>query len=106
MTLLAFILVLLFCQSAHHEARGKTLAEVGRSLLAVLTKCRLITLIVVVTGSCLVRHQLFASIPKYVLRMDGEGASSSWHTNVNQASSCSLRARRTSCCASATRCSS
>jgi len=85
MTLLAFILVFVFYKSAHHETHGKTLAEVWRSLLAVLTKGRLITLILIITGFWLVQHQLYASMPKYVLRMVGEGASPSWYANVNPA---------------------
>ena len=31
----------------------------------------------------MVQHQLYASMPKYVLRMAGEGASPSWYANVN-----------------------
>jgi MFS family permease len=31
----------------------------------------------------MVQHQLYATMPKYVLRMAGEGASPSWYANVN-----------------------
>jgi hypothetical protein len=33
----------------------------------------------------MVQHQLYATMPKYVLRMVGEGASPSWYANVNPA---------------------
>ena len=33
----------------------------------------------------MVQHQLYATMPKYVLRMAGEGASPSWYANVNPA---------------------
>ena len=31
----------------------------------------------------MVQHQLYATMPKYVLRLAGEGASPSWYANVN-----------------------
>ena len=34
-------------------------------------------------GFWMVQHQLYATMPKYVLRMAGEGASPSWYANVN-----------------------
>ncbi len=40
-------------------------------------------LIIIITGFWIVQHQLYATMPKYVLRMAGEGASPSWYANVN-----------------------
>jgi hypothetical protein len=85
MTLLAFILVLIFYRSARHEGQGKNLGEIVHALVAVLTRARLITLILIITGFWMVQHQLYASMPKYILRMVGEGASPSWYANVNPA---------------------
>jgi len=85
MTLLAFILVLVFYRSAHHESEGKKLSEIWNALLAVLKRGRLVSLILIITGFWMVQHQLYASMPKYILRMVGEGASPSWYANVNPA---------------------
>jgi len=85
MTLIAFFLVLVFYRAAKSESEGKRLSEIWASFLAVLSRGRLITLIVIITGFWMVQHQLYASMPKYILRMVGEGASPSWYANVNPA---------------------
>jgi dipeptide/tripeptide permease len=85
MTLLALILVFAFYRSSRSAGEGKKFSEIWRALLAVLTRGRLITLIVIITGFWMVQHQLYASMPKYILRMVGEGASPSWYANVNPA---------------------
>jgi len=83
MTFIALIMIILFYKSAKREGEGKTLAEIWDGLVRVLTNGRLITLIVIITGFWMVQHQLYATMPKYVLRMAGEGASPSWYANVN-----------------------
>ncbi|MBD3221447.1 MFS transporter [bacterium] len=85
MTLLAFVLVLFFYRSARSAGEGKQFSEIWRALVAVITRGRLITLIIIITGFWMVQHQLYASMPKYILRMVGEGASPSWYANVNPA---------------------
>lgn len=83
MTLLALILIIFFYKSTRHEGEGKTLGEIWKGLVNVLTNGRLVTLIIIITGFWMVQHQLYATMPKYVLRMAGEGASPSWYANVN-----------------------
>ncbi|MGB5362838.1 MAG: hypothetical protein WBN17_06000, partial [Aureibaculum sp.] len=61
----------------------KTLNEIWQALVKVITNGRLVTLILIVTGFWMVQHQLYATMPKYVLRMAGESASPSWYANVN-----------------------
>ena len=85
MTALAFLLVLTIYRGTKGEGEGKSIAEIWRALLAVLSRGRLVILIVIITGFWMVQHQLYASMPKYVLRMAGEGASPSWYANVNPA---------------------
>lgn len=85
MTLLAFILVLAFYRGRRSEGEGKRIGDIWRALIAVCSRGRLITLIVIITGFWMVQHQLYASMPKYILRMVGEGASPSWYANVNPA---------------------
>ncbi|WP_299527969.1 MFS transporter [uncultured Lutibacter sp.] len=83
MTLLALIMIVFFYKSAKHQGEGKTFGEIWQALIKVLTNGRLITLILIVTGFWMVQHQLYATMPKYVLRMAGEAASPSWYANVN-----------------------
>ena len=85
MTLLAFILVLLLYKSTHTPGQGKSLSETWRALVAVCTRGRLVALTLIITGFWMVQAQLYATMPKYVLRMAGEGASPSWYANVNPA---------------------
>ena len=83
MTLIALIMIIFFYKSAKHDGEGKTFSEIWTALVKVLSNGRLITLIIIITGFWMVQHQLYATMPKYVLRMAGEGASPSWYANVN-----------------------
>ncbi len=83
MTILALIMIIFFYKSAKHDGEGKSLGEIWNGLVNVVTNGRLITLILIITGFWMVQHQLYATMPKYVLRMAGEGASPSWYANVN-----------------------
>lgn len=83
MTLLALAAIWFFYKSNHRAGQGKSFGEIGRSLIKVCTNGRLITLILIITGFWMVQHQLYATMPKYVLRLAGEGASPSWYANVN-----------------------
>jgi MFS family permease len=82
----AFLLVaLLYHGKRQRDDEARSLAEVWRALVAVCKRGRLLALIVIITGFWMVQHQLYATMPKYVLRMAGEGASPSWYANVNPA---------------------
>ncbi len=83
MTLLALVLVVLFYRSARGAGESRSAAEIWQSLVAVLRRARLLVLIFIITGFWMVQGQLYATMPKYVLRMAGEGASPSWYANVN-----------------------
>jgi len=83
LTAIALIMIIFFYKSAKHEGEGKTFGEIWTALIKVCTNGRLITLILIITGFWMVQHQLYATMPKYVLRMAGEGASPSWYANVN-----------------------
>ena len=85
MTLLAFVLILVFYKAAKREEAAKTIHEIWRALIAVCSRARLVILILLITGFWMVQHQLYATMPKFVLRMAGEGASPSWYANVNPA---------------------
>jgi len=83
LTALALIMIIFFYKSSKHEGEGKTLGQIWTALIKVCTNGRLIVLILIITGFWMVQHQLYATMPKYVLRMAGEGASPSWYANVN-----------------------
>jgi len=83
MTFLAFVSIFLFFKNAERTTASKSLNEVMQALWRVLSNGRLIALILIITGFWMVQHQLYATMPKYVLRMAGEGASPSWYANVN-----------------------
>src|SRR5580658_4856471 len=54
-----------------------------REMLSVLRRRRLLALILITAGYWAIQGQLYASMPKYVLRMVGEGASPEWYANIN-----------------------
>jgi dipeptide/tripeptide permease len=83
MTLLALIAIFFFYKSAQHAGEGKSFRQIGHAFVKVCTNGRLLLLIFIITGFWMVQHQLYATMPKYVLRLAGEGASPSWYANVN-----------------------
>lgn len=83
MTLLALVAVIFFFRPSVNHGEGKSLKSILQALVKVCTNARLIILIFIITGFWMVQHQLYATMPKYVLRMAGEGASPSWYANVN-----------------------
>lgn len=80
---MALIAVILFYHSAHHSGEGKSIKEVFYGLCKVFSNGRLLILILIVTGFWLVQQQLYATMPKYVIRLAGETAKPGWIANVN-----------------------
>jgi dipeptide/tripeptide permease len=85
MTFIALIVVFLFYKNVSTAGEGKSLREVWDGLVRVVTNVRLLLLILIVTGFWIIQHQLYATMPKYVLRTVGEHASPEWIANVNPA---------------------
>ncbi len=83
MTFLALIAVFFFYKSVKTEGAGKSFAEIGKGLLKVLSNGRLIVLILIISGFWMVQSQMYATMPKYVIRMIGVEASPGWYANVN-----------------------
>ena len=83
MALLGLIVVLLMYKSRQHQGEGKTISEIFDGLIKVITNYRLLFLILIITGFWMVQHQMYATMPKYVLRLAGEGASPEWYANIN-----------------------
>lgn len=83
MTLLALITVIFLYRSTQTAGQGKTFAEIWTALKKLGGNARLVVLILIVTGFWVVQQQLYASMPKYVIRMVGADASPGWIANVN-----------------------
>lgn len=84
LSLIALLTVLFFYKTAtQSEEKGKSFAEVLYAFRRVVTNMRLVMLIIIVTGFWIIQQQMYATMPKYVLRLVGEHASPEWISNVN-----------------------
>ncbi len=83
MTLLALIAVFFLYKSSQTEGQGKSLKELWKGLLRVCSNFRLITLTIIISGFWMIQSQMYATMPKYVIRLIGESASPGWYANVN-----------------------
>jgi dipeptide/tripeptide permease len=76
------VIALLFRQVGISTARP-SLNDVWSGFRKVLTNVRLLTLILIVSGFWMVQQQMYATMPKYILRTVGPTASPEWIANVN-----------------------
>ena len=83
MTLIALFAVVILYKSTHHAGEGKDMRAIGQGFLKIITNWRLLILILIITGFWMVQQQLYATMPKYVIRMAGESAKPGWIANVN-----------------------
>jgi dipeptide/tripeptide permease len=83
LSLIALLSVIFFYRTAKSEENGKSFREVWNAFVRVSTNIRLVVLITIVTGFWIIQQQMYATMPKYVLRLVGEGASPEWISNVN-----------------------
>ncbi len=84
LSLIALLTVFFFYRTGtQKDEEGKSFAEVWRSFVKVVTNVRLVLLITIITGFWIIQQQMYATMPKYVLRLVGEGASPEWIANVN-----------------------
>ena len=83
MTLITLLAVILLYNSTHNAGEGKSMREIGRGFLRIMCNWRLLILILIITGFWMVQQQLYATMPKYVIRMAGETAKPGWIANVN-----------------------
>jgi len=80
---LAFFIILFLFKNIESKGEGKTIGEIWQGFLRVVTNFRFMTLIVIVGGFWAIQHQLYATMPKFVLRTVGPAASPEWYANVN-----------------------
>lgn len=83
MTLLAMLFAIFFFKPLNETKSTKTITDVFDALIKIFTAPRLIILTLIVTGFWMIQHQLYASMPKYVIRLLGEQAKPEWLANVN-----------------------
>lgn len=83
MALLAVILVAVAYRNPDVEGAGRPFGDVLASFLRVLSNGRFMLLILIVAGFWMIQGQLYASMPKYTLRMVGEHARPEWLANIN-----------------------
>ncbi len=77
--------ILFFEETTEQNKNTKSLKDVFNSLIKIFTTPRLIILTLIVTGFWIIQHQLYATMPKYVIRLQGEAAKPEWLANVNPA---------------------
>jgi dipeptide/tripeptide permease len=83
MTLVALIAVIMLYKSTVTAGKGKSFREIGMGLIKVMSNVRLLILILIISGFWMIQGQMYATMPKYVIRMIGEEASPGWYANVN-----------------------
>ena len=82
---MAFVVVFFFYRNISAEGEGKSLHAVWAGLVKVVSNPRLVTLIIIISGFWMIQHQMYATMPKYVIRLVGQDASPEWIANVNPA---------------------
>lgn len=83
MCALALIVVFFFYRNVDIHGEGRSIREIWDSLMRILKNARLLILVLIVTGFWIIQHQMYATMPKYVLRLVGKDASPEWISNVN-----------------------
>lgn len=83
MAVCGFIVTALFYRHEDTPGTAKRPSEVLTGLFKVVLNFRFMALIVIIAGFWLIQGQLYASIPKYVLRLQGEAAKPEWLANIN-----------------------
>jgi dipeptide/tripeptide permease len=83
MTFTALVVVYFFYKNVTTQSEGKTFAEVWKGFVKIITNYRLLILILIISGFWIIQGQLYATMPKYVIRTVGEGAAPEWIANVN-----------------------
>ncbi|MBI5500207.1 MAG: MFS transporter [Deltaproteobacteria bacterium] len=83
MCVLALLVALFLFRPTEAESERKSLRDVFRSLRSILTNGRLMALTLIVSGFWIIQAQMYATMPKYVIRLRGEDAKPEWLANVN-----------------------
>lgn len=80
---IAFFVVFFFYKNVDSTGEGKSFRKILQDFGKVLTNFRFMILILIVAGFWLIQGQLYATMPKYTLRLVGAHAAPEWYANVN-----------------------
>jgi dipeptide/tripeptide permease len=80
---IALIIVFFLYKGMQTSEEGKKFKEILLGFKEVLTNFRFMILIFIVGGFWLIQGQLYATMPKYTLRLVGAHAAPEWYANVN-----------------------
>jgi len=83
MTLIALVAVFFFYKSSNTAGKGKSFSDIMNAFIKVCCNVRLIVLILIISGFWMIQSQMYATMPKYVIRLIGVEASPGWYANVN-----------------------
>ena len=84
MALLALLVAaVLFSDVDRDGQKKKVAADPFRALGAIFNAPRLVILTIITAGFWIIQHQLYATMPKYVIRLVGKEARPEWLANVN-----------------------
>ncbi len=85
MSCMAMLFAVFFFKQNNTSHNNKSVSEVVNSLKKILTQPRLVILILIISGFWIIQQQLYATMPKYVIRLRGDEARPEWLANVNPA---------------------
>lgn len=83
MALVGLMLAIFFYKEAGTKSEPKPFMDLVRGLGKVLTNWRFLGLIIITGFFWAVQGQLYATMPKYLLRLVGEGSKPGWIANIN-----------------------
>lgn len=83
MALFALLFAIFVYKEPDKNYESKTIQDTIKALKGIMSKPRLWVLTLIITGFWLIQSQLYATMPKYVIRLLGETAKPEWLANVN-----------------------
>lgn len=83
MALVALLIVLVFYKNVDSTGEGKSIRQILNNFGQVIRNVRFMLLIFIVAGFWAIQGQLYATMPKYTLRLVGEHAAPEWLANIN-----------------------
>ena len=75
--------IFIFKIDVERTEESKSVSDVLNALKKIFSTPRLIILTLIVAGFWIIQHQLYATMPKYVIRLLGESAKPEWMANIN-----------------------
>ncbi|RLE21968.1 MAG: MFS transporter [Acidobacteria bacterium] len=85
MAFAALLFAIFVFKNIEAPSERKSVREVSQALVKILTTPRLIILTLIVAGFWTIQGQMYATMPKYIIRMVGPWAKPEWIANVNPA---------------------